>query len=69
MEPLFQDQEIIFVEKEKSPRTGQVVIASIDDEAYVKKLAEDRSISLNSSYQDIYFHASSDVEIWGVVIL
>lgn len=69
MEPLFQDQEIIFVEKEKSPRIGQVVIASIDGEAYVKKLAEDRLISLNPAYDDIYLHEGEDVKIMGVVIL
>ena len=69
MEPLFQDQEIIFVEKEKSPRVGQVVIASIDGEAYVKKLAEDSLISLNPSYEDVYLHEGEDVRIMGVVIL
>lgn len=69
MEPMFQDGEVIFVEKSVSARIGQIVIAIINGESYVKKLGKDRLISLNPEYEDIPFVEGDRAEIKGIVVL
>lgn len=73
MEPLFEDGEIIFVEKDMDVRNGQFGVVLIDGEAYLKKMyLEDnclRLVSLNKKYKDITANGSNDISVYGRVVL
>lgn len=73
MRPLFEDKQIIFVKKTFEARSGQVVIAYYDNQAYVKKYVNDekgaRFVSLNKSYDDMPINETHEAEIIGVVVL
>ncbi|EIQ4480356.1 helix-turn-helix transcriptional regulator [Staphylococcus pseudintermedius] len=73
MEPLFEDKEIIFVDKTKQINSGQIGIFVIDGEAYLKKVFISdkgiRLVSLNSKYPDLHFDSSYDIKVAGKVIL
>lgn len=72
MEPALHDGEIIYVDKGKEVRNGQMVIADLNGEAYVKKFFSDetstRLVSLNKKYDDIILKDSDELHIFGVVI-
>lgn len=73
MRPLFEDKQIIFVKKTFEARSGQVVIAYYDNQAYVKKYVNDekgaRFVSLNKSYDDMPIDETHEAQIIGVVVL
>lgn len=76
MEPLFADQQIIYVNKanKSEVRNHQFVIAELNGEFFVKKLHIDNNgkiklISLNKKYSDIEIHDFDDFVIQGVVII
>lgn len=73
MLPLFEDKQIIFVNKTKDVRSGQIVIADYDQQAYVKKLIKDdngcRLVSLNKKYDDMPIDDNHEMSIFGVVVL
>ncbi|WP_349550378.1 helix-turn-helix domain-containing protein [Leuconostoc pseudomesenteroides] len=73
MRPLFEDKQIIFVKKTFEARSGQVVIAYYDNQAYVKKYVNDekgvRFVSLNKSYDDMTIDETHETHIIGVVVL
>ncbi|MBZ1526987.1 LexA family transcriptional regulator [Leuconostoc mesenteroides] len=73
MLPLFEDKQIIFVNKTKDVRSGQIVIADYDQQAYVKKLVKDddgcRLVSLNKKYDDMPIDDNHEMSIFGVVVL
>ena len=76
MEPLFTDQQIIYVNKaDKSEvRNHQFVIAELNGEFFIKKLQIDgdgsiKLISLNKKYSDIQIHDYDDFVIRGIVII
>ncbi|CAK8054338.1 helix-turn-helix domain-containing protein [Eupransor demetentiae] len=73
MLPLFSDQELIFVKKTTAVRSGQIVIANYDQQAYVKKYIDDKAgrrlVSLNANYPDLPIEAGHEVSLLGVVIL
>lgn len=76
MEPLFTDQQIIYVNKaDKSEvRNHQFVIAELNGEFFIKKLQIDgdgsiKLISLNKKYSDIQIHDYDDFIIRGIVII
>lgn len=73
MLPLFENGQIIFVKKTTEVRSGQVVIANYDQQAYVKKYVNDengiRLVSLNKKYEDMPINASHEMSIFGVVVL
>lgn len=73
MEPMFNDKEIIFVEKSNNIKNGQIGVFIINGESYVKKVhvGEDRLtlISLNKNYRDLHFYENEGVELVGKVIL
>lgn len=73
MRPLFEDKQIIFVKKTFEARSGQVVIAYYDNQAYVKKYVNDekgaRFVSLNKSYDDMPIDKTHETQIIGVVVL
>ncbi|MFQ3904495.1 XRE family transcriptional regulator [Staphylococcus sp. 50Mo3-1] len=73
MEPLFEDKEIIFIEKTNSINSGQIGVFIIDGEAFIKKvfieLDHIRLVSLNKKYNDLYFYKEQSIELVGRVIL
>lgn len=73
MEPMFEDKEIIYIEKSHNINSGQIGVFIIDGEAYVKKVFIDedriRLVSLNQKYEDLYFYNNEGVELVGKVIL
>lgn len=77
MEPLFSDGEVIYVREPnldgEEPRVGQIVIASVNGEAFVKKLGLDNDqpilISLNQRYGNITINEWDDFRIMGIVVL
>ncbi|CAK1231664.1 Phage repressor protein C [Fructobacillus evanidus] len=73
MTPLFDDKQIIFVKKAQEARSGQIVIADYDGQAYVKKFVHDnngcRLVSLNKKYNDMPVNEQHEFSIFGIVIL
>lgn len=73
MEPLFADQQVIFVDKTEEAYNGQIVIAYLNGNAYVKKLwiSSDKCelVSLNPDYAPIEITENDDFCIDGVVVL
>lgn len=73
MQPMFEDKEIIFIDKTKQINSGQIGIFVIDGEAYLKKVCINeegiRLVSLNSKYPDLHFDNSHDIKVAGKVIL
>lgn len=73
MLPLFDDKQIIFVKKTTEVRSGQIVIADYDQQAFVKKYVSDESgsrfVSLNKKYDDMPIDESHESSIFGVVVL
>lgn len=69
MEPVLQHGERLFITSTTTARTGQIVVASVNGEAFVKKLGEDRLISLNKDYEDIKIDEHDEAKIIGVVVL
>ncbi|MFT8910840.1 helix-turn-helix domain-containing protein [Leuconostoc pseudomesenteroides] len=73
MLPLFENGQIIFVKKTTEVRSGQVVIANYDQQAYVKKYVNDengiRLVSLNKKYEDMPINEGHEMSIFGVVVL
>lgn len=73
MEPMFADGQVIFVRSAVDAISGQIVIAELNGDAYVKKLLIDedncRLIPLNSRYTPIEIDEDDDFKIVGVVVL
>ncbi|MFP4952353.1 S24 family peptidase [Staphylococcus pseudintermedius] len=73
MEPMFEDKEIIFIDKTKQINSGQIGIFVIDGEAYLKKVFINeegiRLVSLNSKYPDLFFDKNNEIKVAGKVIL
>lgn len=72
MEPIFEDGEIIFVEKYPNPINGALMVVQIDGEAFIKKvyLEKDnlRLVSLNQDYDDILANGTNNIRIVGKVV-
>lgn len=72
MQPVFEDGEVVFVEKTDDIRNGQIIAVQINDEAYIKKAYKEESrlrlVSLNTKYEDIYADINDDIRIVGRVI-
>lgn len=72
MEPVFEDGEIIFVEKYPSAINGALMVVQIDGEAFIKKvyLEKDnlRLVSLNQDYNDILAKGTNNIRIVGKVV-
>lgn len=73
MLPLFDNGQIIFVKKTTEVRSGQIVIADYDQQAFVKKYVSDengsRFVSLNKKYDDMVIDENHESSIFGVVVL
>lgn len=70
MEPVFENGDIIFVEKMDEVINGALMVVTVDDEAFIKKVYYDsdciRLVSLNREYDDIL--ATEGVKIIGKVV-
>ncbi len=67
------DGDLLLVDRSLEPRTGDVVIAVVDDELTVKRLARDAHgrpmlHPENPDYPDITVDDGQELSVWGVVI-
>lgn len=75
MYPMLEDNQVIFVRHSNGSdvHTGQIVIALLNDCAFVKKIDLDegriRLISLNPNYKPIEVEEDDDFQIQGTVVL
>ena len=68
MEPMFYDGDLLLVKQQEEIEPGQIGIFIKEGKGYVKKLAEDRLISINPEYEDIYPGEGEEVVCKGRVI-
>lgn len=69
MLPLYEDKDIVLVKAQDNILVGQIGIFIVDNElAYIKKLGNDRLISLNDDYDDIYFSETVQPICKGLVL-
>lgn len=54
MEPMFSDGDELYVRLQPAVDVGEIGIFIIEGKGYVKEYAEDRLISLNPDYDDVY---------------
>ena len=69
MQPLFEDNQILFIRKTHEVRDGQIIVCTLNNETYVKKIMGNRLVSLNKKYDDIKINEYDDFSVVGVVIL
>ena len=69
MQPLFEDNQIIFIRKTNDVRDGQIIVCTLNNETYVKKIMGNRLVSLNKKYDDIQINEYDDFSVVGVVVL
>ena len=69
MQPLFEDNQILFIKKTHDVRDGQIIVCMLNNETYVKKIMGNRLISLNKKYDDIQINEYDDFSVVGVVVL
>ena len=67
MQPMYYDGDILLVKRQQYIDVGEVGIFIKGGEGYVKKKGEDRLISLNKEYDDIYPDAE-EIICYGKVI-
>lgn len=68
MEPKLHDGDWILVRQQPSVDVGQIGLFIVDGNGYVKKQGEDRLISVNPDYDDIFPTEFSDVRCAGLVL-
>ena len=69
MLPLFEDNQILFIRKTNDVRDGQIIVCTLNNETYVKKIMGNRLVSLNKKYDDIQINEYDDFSVVGVVVL
>lgn len=69
MQPLFEDNQILFIRKTREVRDGQIIVCMLNNETYVKKIMGNRLVSLNKKYDDIQINEYDDFSVVGVVVL
>lgn len=69
MQPLFEDNQILFIRKTHEVRDGQIIVCALNNETYVKKIMGNRLVSLNKKYDDIKINEYDDFSVVGVVVL
>lgn len=69
MLPLFEDNQILFIRKTHEVRDGQIIVCTLNNETYVKKITNNRLVSLNKKYDDIQIKEYDDFSVVGVVVL
>lgn len=65
------DDDILVVDRSLTPRSGQIVIATVDGELTVEVLAQDpagiRLLPANPNYSPIELSEGQELNVWGVV--
>ncbi|GAB6385321.1 helix-turn-helix domain-containing protein [Enterococcus cecorum] len=69
MLPLFEDKQYIFIKGTTDVRNGQVIVCTLNGEAFVKKITGNRLVSLNPKYDDITISENDNFKICGVVLI
>ena len=69
MQPLFEDNQILFIRKTNDVRDGQIIVCTLNNETYVKKIMGNRLVSLNKKYDYIKINEYDDFSVVGVVVL
>ncbi len=68
MLPHYKDNDIVLVRSQPEVEVGEIGIFTIDGDGYIKERGEDRLISLNPEYDDVYFAEGQDIRCKGLVI-
>ena len=68
MEPLYKNGDNVLVSTAAEVQIGDIGIFIVDGDGYIKKLGEDRLISVNSKYKDIIPTENSDYRCVGKVL-
>lgn len=68
MLPHYKNNDIVLVRSQPEVAVGEIGIFTIDGEGYIKERGENRLISLNPEYDDIYFKEGQDIRCKGLVI-
>lgn len=73
MEPMFRDDEIIFVKKSHEIHHGQIGVFVLNGQGYLKKFYRDadglKLVSLNKKYDDIVVQEFDELQLTGVVVM
>lgn len=73
MEPMFRDDEIIFVKKSHEINHGQIGVFILNGQGYLKKFYRDadglKLVSLNKEYDDIVVQEFDEIQLTGVVVM
>lgn len=68
MMPHFKDGDVVLVRSQPYVNVGEIGIFVIDGNGYIKERGDDRLISINPEYDDIYFEEDQDIRCKGLVI-
>ena len=68
MEPQYHDGQIIFIREQETLDNGEIGIFYLNGDAYLKKLQNNRLVSLNAKYKPITFQEHDEFRIFGKVI-
>lgn len=68
MMPHFKDGDVVLVRSQPYVNVGEIGIFIIDGNGYIKERGDDRLISINPTYDDIYFEEEQDIRCKGLVI-
>ena len=68
MLPHYKNNDIVLVRSQPEVAVGEIGIFTIDGEGYIKERGENKLISLNPEYDDIYFKEGQDIRCKGLVI-
>ena len=68
MMPHFKDGDVVLVRSQPYVNVGEIGIFVIDGNGYIKERGDDRLISINPEYDDIYFKEGQDIRCKGLVI-
>ncbi len=68
MMPRFKDGDVVLVRSQPYVNFGEIGIFIVDGNGYIKERGNDRLISINPEYDDIYFKEGQDIRCKGLVI-
>lgn len=68
MEPTYSHNDVVLVKKQDSINVGEIGIFIVDGECFIKEYANDRLISHNKNFDDIFFNENMDIRLVGKVL-
>ena len=68
MIPHFKDGDLVLVRSQPYVNVGEIGIFIIDGNGYIKERGDDRLISINPRYDDIYFEEGQEIRCKGLII-